>query len=169
MALIEQSDHANWGVLTVCEKWASDDAFRRGEIPYEVIERKGNLLLNAGITRLLNLLTGAGGNAYDLTHSRIGVGDGVTAAAAANTGLAGSNTYFKLIDAAFPTVTAQTATWKATYGAGVANFAWAEWGVDNGTADASNPVASTMLNRKVEALGTKSGGTWVLTITITVS
>lgn len=164
-------DRAHWGVMAICEKFETE-AFERGGKPYEVLERPGNLLLNAGITRLLSLLIGGGGQAYDTTpHARIGVGDSTTAAVATQTDLqASSNKYYMTMDNSFPSVSGQSVTFKATFGSGVANFPWQEWGVDNGTVANTGPGVAPMLNRKVESLGTKtSGGTWILTVTITIS
>jgi hypothetical protein len=46
---------------------------------------------------------------------------------------------------------------------GEANYAWAEWAVANASS------AGIILNRKVEALGTKTSGTWTLTVTVSIS
>lgn len=166
-----QAEHLNWGVHTTVEKWADEADFATGAAPDEVQEIEGNLLLNAGITRLLNLLIAAGGQAFNNTNCRIGVGDTATAAAATDTDLAApTNKYWMTMDATYPSVSAQTVTFKATYASGVANFAWAEWGIDAGTAANTGPVVAPMLNRKVASMGTKvSGATWVLTTTITVA
>jgi len=67
------------------------------------------------------------------------------------------------METSYPTRTDNVLTFKSSFGSGDANFAWNEWGIFN---DAS---AGTMLNRKVESLGTKSSGTWVLTVELTVS
>lgn len=141
--------------------------------PYEVIEGEGNLLLNAGITRLLNLLIGAGGTAYNNTNTRLGVGDGSTAVTAADTDLsaaAGStHRYFNMADASNPSVSAQTMTLVSTFASGNGNFAWNEWGIDNGSS-AGTTVTAPLLNRKVVSLGTKaSGAVWALTVTIVIS
>jgi hypothetical protein len=92
------------GSCVTLEKWDDSEAHDRGEAPDSVEEYEGNLLMTAGATRLLSLLTGTGGQAYDATHSRIGVGDSVTAESAAQTDLQGTNKYFKLVDATFPSV-----------------------------------------------------------------
>jgi hypothetical protein len=66
-------------------------------------------------------------------------------------------------------VSGNVVTFTAAFGSGVANFAWEEWGIDNGTTDGTTVVAP-LLNRRVEAMGTKaSGSTWTVTATITVS
>ena len=78
-----------------------------GDDPDEVLVVDGNLLLNAGITRLLNLLVGAGGQAFGATHCRVAVGDSSTAASASQTDLqAATNKYYKLVDSV--TVSGQT-------------------------------------------------------------
>src|SRR4051794_41668634 len=63
--------------------------FRRlGVEPYLTTELAGNLITNAGWTRLMNLLTNQGATqALDATHARIGVGDSNTAEAYADTDL----------------------------------------------------------------------------------
>lgn len=133
---------------------------------------EGNLSLNAGIARLGSLLIGGGGQAYDGTHTRLGVGNGTTAVVNTDTDLsaaAGStNRWFNLADATYPSFASQTLTVKSTFASGDGNFAWNEWGIDNGTANA-NTVTAPLLNRKVPAssLGTKgSGASWAFTVTI---
>jgi len=131
--------------------------------PYEVREIEGNLLLNEGIDEMWDLITGAGGTAYNNTNARIGVGNGTATASATQTGLQGGSTEFKGMEASYPTSTSQKATFKSSFGDSEANFAWEEWTVDNGA------TADKNLNRKVESLGTKSSGTWTLEVSITLS
>jgi hypothetical protein len=167
MEVLDWGDRLDWKVDTVIEKWHDTADFEAGSEPDEVLEDRGNLLLNAGITRLINLLTGAGGTAYNAANSRIGVGNSTTAAAAGQTDLQGASKYFKLVDSVTPS--GQTITWVATFGSSDGNFAWEEWGVDNGTASGAT-VTAPLLNRKVSAMGTKgSGSTWTITVTITIS
>lgn len=161
-------EHLNWHVDVELAKWARSEDHDAGLDPDTVEHFEHNLLLNAGITRMLNLLVGAGGTAFNAANTRIGVGNSTTAAAASQTDLQGASKYFKLVDSA-PSVSAQTATFVATFGTAVANFAWEEFGIDNGTADGTT-VTAPMLNRRVVAMGTKgAGATWTLTVTITVS
>ena len=55
-------------------------------------------------------------------------------------------------------------TFRSLFGTGDANFAWNEWGVFNASS------SGTMLNRKVESLGTKtSAQSWQLTVTLTIA
>lgn len=139
--------------------------------PVEVVEIEGNMLLNAGVQRLLDLLIGAGGQALDATHSRIGAGDSSTAAVATQTDLqaaAGtSHRQFKLVTGV--SRTGQFITWTATFATTEANFAWNEMGIDAGTAD-STAVVAPLLNRRVVSLGTKtSAQTWSATGTLTIT
>lgn len=142
----------------------SVDEFRAAHDPFEVIEGSENLLLNEGITRLLNLLTGTTTNPYSNANARLGVGNSTTAAAASQTALQGGSTLYKAMDATYPSVSGQVVTFRSTFTGLEANFAWEEFSIDNGSGPNEN------LNRKVQALGTKaSGATWVLTVTITIS
>lgn len=143
--------------------------------PVEVVTGKNNLLVNAGIDRLEDLLIGAGGTAYNNGNSRIGVGDSNTGAVASQTdlqALAGStHRQFEVMDATFPSRASETVTWRSTFTSLEANFAggWQEWCIDNGTA-AGTTITTPMLNRKVTSLGTKASGTvWQFTATLTVS
>lgn len=135
--------------------------------PYETLEFEGNLLLNNGINQMWLLVTGSGGTAYNSTNSYLGVGDGTTAASASQTGLQGSNRYFKGMDSGYPSVSGTTCTWQATFGGTEANFAWNEAGVANGS---NPPTTGVLLNRLVQSMGTKqSGQTWTLRLSITLS
>jgi hypothetical protein len=139
--------------------------------PIEVQTSLHNLLVNAGIQRLEDLLIGAGGTAYNTANSRIGVGNSSTAAVATQTDLqaaaGAANRQFKLISSAVSRTT-NTITWVATFASGEAQFVWNEWCIDNGTADGTTVVAP-MLNRKVANPGTKGAAVWVFTVTLTIS
>lgn len=154
---------AHWNVHSKVEKFRSEADRLAGAEPYEVLEFEENLLLNEGITRLLNLLVGGGGTAYNNANARIGVGSGNAAAVATQTALQGGSSLFKGQDGGFPTVTGQSVQFRATFTDAEANFAWEEWTVDNGV------TANENLNRKVAAMGTKASGSWTLTVTITLS
>lgn len=181
------ADRMLWRPVARVEKFSHEDLDRLGLLdvdgsalraeglkPYGVAVSEGNLLANAGINRLLSLLIGGGGQAYTATYTRLGVGDGTTAATATDTNLAGPSRYFKAMDNGFPHgSTAQTLTAQATYDTNTANFAWNEWAIDQGGAGTSTSgtvVGAPLLNRKVPSpsLGTKTSGTWVLTVTILI-
>ena len=106
-----------------------------------------------------------GGSAYarfDATHAHIGVGNGTTAQAGAQTDLQGASKLRKPMDSGYPTVTDNTAAFASTFGTGDANWAWNEWGVFNALS------AGQMLNRKQEAIGTKtSTAVWQIAVTLT--
>jgi hypothetical protein len=165
--LIDQ--HKNWHVLTTVEKYWEDleglsDQERSLLTPYETRHVEGNLLVTAGITAMLTLLIGGGGTAFNNANTYLGVGDSTTAAAIGQTDLqAATNKLRKAMDATFPSVATNVLTAKATFATGDANWAWQEWALFNASS------GGTMLNRKVESLGTKASGSWVLTVTVTIT
>lgn len=170
---ISARDSILWRPVLTVAKYHGDDLTRD---PYEVIERAGNLLTTAGLTRITSLIIAGGGQGATNTASRIGVGNSSTAAAVGQTDLqaaaGASNRYFMTMDATYPQVSAGVITFKATFGTADGNFAWNEWCIDIGTPTvaAGTTVNATMLNRAVQSLGTKtSAGTWVATATITLS
>jgi hypothetical protein len=172
-ARIGMSDSIRWRPVVTVEKYHGDDL---SVAPYETLTVAGNLLTTAGLNRLTALMIAAGGQAATNTSSRIGVGNSSTAAAVGQTDLqaaAGSaNRWFQIMDATFPTQANGLLTWKATFGTADGNFTWSEWCIDIGTPSVTsgNTVNALMLNRAVQALGTKtSAGTWVATATITIS
>ena len=108
---------------------------------------------------------GAAGTPFNNANSYIGVGDSSTAFSASQTDLqAAANKFRKAMDATFPSGGSNVLTFKSTFATGDANFAWNEWGVFNAAS------GGTMLNRKVESLGTKTNTqTWAFTVTLTVT
>jgi hypothetical protein len=153
---------------------------RYGVKPYLVTHDENcNLVCIAGMVALLGSIAGTSiTNKFSATQGRIGVGTSATAAAYANTTLTGdtggasTTSYFKLVSGA-PVIS--TATSPATlvfvsvFGTAVANFAWAEFGTDNGNADSvSNATTGGIFfNHGVSAQGTKAAGqTWTATETL---
>jgi hypothetical protein len=139
--------------------------------PYSMTEHLGNAVLQAGWARVLANLTSvpASTAVFDGTHTRIGVGDGSTAVnAASNTDLSGASKWFQLVSGA-PTIGGtipKTCAWSATFGTSDGNFAWNEFGIDNGTAS-GNTVSAPLLNRAVVSQGVKvAGQTWSATATL---
>ena len=171
---MEKLELANWLCRFRLSKYAEDiepyrgreDEFHQLFAPYEVIEGEGNCLLNTGIDEMWDLITGVVSGAdhiYDSSHAQIGVGDSSTAADATQTDLqAATNKTYKGMESGYPTSTTQKATFKSSFGDSDANYAWEEWVVKQST-------SAICLNRKVESLGTKSGGTWTLEVEITLS
>lgn len=171
-----------WGCHTRVDKY-EDDAAALAKRPYDVIEVSGNALLyggagGGGLGRLFTLLIGGGGSAYSASLARIGVGDTGTspspAASASDLQAAinAANRYWRPMVGGYPQIVTgppPTLQFQASFGASDANFAWAEWGIDLGQNAGSN-AAQTMLNRKVDALGTKANGsTWVITVTLSIA
>lgn len=142
-----------------------EEAIKAGAKLYEVRRIERNLLLNEGINAMWSLICGSASfDAYDNTHARIGVGNSSNAAVATQTDLQGASKKYKGMDAGYPSYgSGQKATWRSTFGASDANFTWAEITVGNAVDGGEN------MNRKVEAMGTKSGSTWVVSLEITLS
>lgn len=174
-------DQADWVARKALDDFAAERPLAAhfahyGVEPMEVVEAPGNLLTTAGLTRLTSLLTAGGGQALTNTATRLGVGNGTTAAAVGDTDLSAasgsSNRFFMTMDATYPSVSAGVLTAKATFGGSDGNFAWQEWCIDVGTPTVTSgtTVNATMVNRKVVSLGTKvSPAVWALTATITFS
>ena len=126
---------------------------------------EGNVLLNEGITALLNLLTGGTEDAYSNGNAYLGVGESSTAAAASQTGLQGASLTYKAMESGYPSISGQAVTWRSVFGSDDANNAWQEFTVVNASSDSGDN-----LNRKVDDQGTKaSGQTWTLDLEITFS
>lgn len=169
-----------WGVKIRLEKREGDInqcktpeerlKFLEGAKPYEVIERKGNCLLDEGMDLMLSLLTGQGGTTYANGTAQIGVGNGSAAADRTQTDLQGGSTDWQDMESGYPTApaendatTGRSVKFKASWGSSDGNFAWEEWSVRNDATDNKN------LNRKAESLGTKTTGTWTLEVEISLS
>jgi hypothetical protein len=174
-------DTANWKINWKLEKFldAADHEDTIGKAPDEVIEHDGNLLMYGGVSCLWQFLLGNGtGTAgqtltyFNNANAAVGVGDSSTAAAATQTDLqASSNKLRVAMNSSYPSQTdgvtspAATITFQSSFGSTQANYAWNEVSIFN------SPTASTgrMLNRLVQSFGTKSGGTWSMTVTVTIS
>ncbi len=146
-----------------------DAAFRHLISPqkagaYDLVEIDGNVLLNVGINNgIWPLVCGGVVPAYDEANAEVGVGnsDDPGSPPEAETALSGASSLYKGMDSGYPTYgTAQTAVWQASFEDAEANWAWEEWAITNGT---------SLLNRKCESLGTKTTGTWVLRVSVTLS
>lgn len=126
-------------------------------------EQEGNLLLNAGIQKFEELLAGISTpTKWDNTNAQIGVGDSTTAESASQTDLqAATNKTWVAMNATYPSRASQTLSWQSDHTA--SNYAWQEVAVRNGA------TAANLLNRKVTSLGTKTTGTWTITLTIAFS
>lgn len=114
---------------------------------------------------MIDGIDGTAVTAFNNANSYIGVGDSTTAFSAAQTDLqAASNKLRKAMDATYPQRATNVLTFRSTFGTSEANFAWEEWAVFNAAA------SGTMMNRKVESLGTKtSAQSWQFTVDITIT
>jgi hypothetical protein len=137
--------------------------------PYGVA-RSHNTLVNGGTNIMLVAVTGGVPTYYTNALAALGVGDSATAFAGAQTNLQGAvvttDRIRKAMNATFPSVATNVATFQSTFATGEANFVWNEWAIFNNVTDGSG----TMLNRSVANLGTKtSAAAWQLTVTLTQS
>ena len=136
--------------------------------PVDMTRFGGNMLLDAGISLLHDLLVGAGGTAYNNASARLGVGDSATGEAQTQTALqAATNKFWRPMEATYPVFTggSDKSTWRAVFASGEANYAWNEFTLVNAADD-----TGVNLNRKVSAQGTKTAGqTWTLDLEITWS
>jgi hypothetical protein len=151
--------------------------------PENIEEAQGNLLLNEGIQRMLDMTMVAtvtsnqvAGNPWSNANAYIGVGDTATAEAATQTELLAAanaaNRFYKVMNATYPIRTNQSVDFRSDFTSTEANFAWNEWTVAAGATTASGAgflTGTINLNRKVQSLGTKSTGTWTMTGTVTIS
>jgi hypothetical protein len=186
--MIKASDGIQWHPIARVDKYDTasvDYAARKSGLavprshemqafttPFESIEIEGNALTTVGLNRLTAVMIGANTGTMDSTRVRLGVGDNATAFALGDTALStGANAYYRVMDATYPTQANGVMTFAASFATGEANFAWACWGLDLGTATvtSSGTVNAVLVNRKVAALGTKASGTWVLTVSVTFS
>src|SRR5215212_796104 len=144
--------------LFLAEGRGDERAFAELHTPYEERVIEGNALVNNGAQLMLDALIGTAITAFSNANARIGVGDSTTAVGPTQTDLqAATNKLRKAMDATFPSRAAQTMSWKGSFTSAEANFVWNEWAIFNAASG-----ATSMLNRKVESLGTKTTGTWTL-------
>lgn len=122
-------------------------------------------LTNAGRNHIAQAIIGEAVTAFNNANAYLGVGDSSTVFAAGQTDLqAATNKVRQAMEATYPTRATNVLTFRSLFGTGSANFAWEEWGTFNASS------AGTMLQRKVESLGTKtSAQSWQLTVDITVN
>jgi hypothetical protein len=180
-----------WKAEWVLEKYnAPSDLVRAGAVaPDEVIHRKGNLLTYGGVDLLINGFTSTGAiiattgvknTVFNNANAVIYVGDSNTAAAASQTDLQATSESTNRdavgMEATYPLHTTgdnstanQDVTFRSVFSTLVGNFAWEEWAIGNTTATTA-PYKGRILNRKVEALGTKTAAaTWTFTCKISIA
>jgi hypothetical protein len=136
-----------------------------GEVkPYAIDESEHNCFLVEGMNEMWNLILGLTATPYNSSNAYIGVGDGTTAESETQTGLQGTNKYYKGMASGYPKGPTgagdKKAVFRSVFVNGEAEFAWNEVTVANGNSDA----AKNML-RIVQSKGTKpSGEEWTAEI-----
>jgi len=179
---LREKQHAHYAGLLERLKKASMEDLRRDLrfSPDEVVETEGNLLMYGGVSCLWQTLQGNGTSTagqvltyFTNTSAAIGVGDSTTAAVATQTDLQASTNKLRVgMNASYPAQTdgttsaANTIQFQSTFGTSQGNYVWNEQGIFN----SSTAATGRMLNRVVNALGTKVSGTsWTVTGQITIS
>lgn len=174
---IHKFDDADGQIGSALQAGAPIEAFEG--LANSIERHEGNLLMYGGISCLWQCLIGNGTTTagqsltyFSNAQAAIGVGDSSTAEAATQTDLQAATNKLRVAqDATYPLHTdattsgAATITFRSTFTSGQANWVWAEWGVFN----SATAGTGRMLNRKVQANGTKSTGTWVLTVTLSIA
>ncbi|MCS7124772.1 MAG: hypothetical protein NZ932_05105 [Candidatus Bathyarchaeota archaeon] len=126
--------------------------------PYAVDESEHNCFLVEGMNAIWNIVCGtASVTLFNASNAHIGVGDGTTAEDENQTGLTGTNKYYKGMASGYPQGPSQAgnkkAVFRSVFGANEANFAWNEVTVANGNSD-----SAVNLLRIYSPKGTKSSG-----------
>lgn len=174
-------DPAKWRIHWAVAKFHNKDVgdISPRDVPDEMVEIDRNALMYGGASCLWQCLIGNGTTTSGQTltffnngNAAVGVGDSTTAVAATQTDLqAATNKLRKGMDSTYPqhtdgtTSAAASIVFKASFGTSEANFAWNEVGVFN----SSSAGVGRMLNRLQQSFGTKSSGTWSMTVTISLS
>ena len=143
---------------------ASTDLFTDKLREVRVVE--GNVFLNEGVEFIWRAVTGVSGLTYfNSANAHVGVGDGTAPETSDQTGLQGTNKYYKRVDSGYPVISLNTIRFRATFGPDEANFDWREWTVANGNSD-----AAVNLNRKVQDMGRKvQGTTWTMEVQLQIT
>lgn len=151
-----------WRPVATVEKYDSNHNL------FETVRCEGNELTNAGVARLTELVIGeTGTEALDASHCRLGVGDSDAAFDPTDNSL-GANEFYEVMVSGYPNIESNQILWRVEYGDTDANFTWASWGLDVDDAGSVTAGATPveLFNRRVFNFGTKSGGTWALTVTV---
>lgn len=164
-------DQASWVTRKsgIVEPQAAD--FDRLKVkPYaSIVHEDCNLITDAGWNLLMKNSGGTPGTLFSASVGRIAIGSGTTPVSYTDTDITGPNKFYKLFATA-PTVgSTHTAglVFSATFGATQANYAWQEFGTDQGVSDGTT-VTAVFFNHGIANNGTKvNGNVWSATETIT--
>lgn len=177
---------ARWRIHWILKKFADAQTHEEtiGKKPDEVISYRGNLLMYGGVSCLWESLIGnatttSGQNLtyFNNSNAAIGVGDATTSPVASQTDLQASTNKTRVgMVASYPQHTdgvvagSASITFQASFpatGGTAANYTWNEVAIFNSTSAGTG----RMLNRLAPSggFGSKSGGTWSMTVSVTIS
>lgn len=160
------SEHSQWRVEWRVDKWFDTARKLAGFDPDEVAVETQNIIVDTGAEEMLKLIAGiSGATPFSSANAYIYVGNDNSPELATDTGIKAQapNRASAKMDSGYPTVNGRQVVYRSSFGDDVANFAWNEAAITNGTG-----VGSVAMNRKVASLGTKATGTWTLQITISL-
>lgn len=176
------TDRNGWLCTYTLEKWTQAH-FEAGMPSSQTLTGIGNLQLIGGASvfwqRLITISastssTGAGLQAFSTANAVIGVSSSTAAPAAANTYLAAtsSNDWQGMTASSYPNHTdsvsstgARTCQFQAQWTATQGNHSWQSWMVRSHSSSGSGRA----LNHALASLGTKTTGTWTLTVDLTLT
>jgi len=148
-------------IITV-EKYESREQYEKKR-PYQVVTKKGNIMLATGMNEMWRLIAGMSADHFDSTYATIGVGDSAVAPSEDQTDLLGANKEYKGMDPGMPVVNEKMLYTQATFYETEANFTWNEIVL-------KNSQSGKCLNRSVYSFGTKQeGNIWPVTVRIMLS
>ena len=171
------TDWAPWHCEATLRKYTQHQ-YDNGLLPYQTVQNLSNvptiggisLLLERGITLAPSTsATGAALQALSSGNASIGVSTSTAAASKSSTALAGSPVWSSHTSGdphtdSIASTAAQTMTFKGSWGTTQANFAWRSWAVANSTVSGYR-----MVNHALQNLGTKTTGTWTLTVKLSIT
>ena len=169
MATLHESPRGIQKTWTI-QKYNHGD-YQSHRLPFETATFYENVLLDEGITELLNLLvasTSAGQLPFNQTNTYLGVGNSTASSGLSTlTELVSTAAVYVQCSTGYPQVSNQTVTWQSVFSSGQANFAWREFSLRN---SATSTGRARNLNRRVSNQGTKvAGQTWTASLSLTVS
>ncbi len=158
-------EKANWKPRWTITRFASQEDKEKGS-HYDISKIDGNVLTNAGINRMWELIAGADEEDFaDAAVLAVGTNGDSVAEAATNTEASFTGIVKEAMEGGYPTFGSdQKMTWKASFDGDTANISWQEFGVLTKT------TSGVLLNRVLSDEGSKTEGqVWDLELSVTLS
>ena len=151
-----KADKFNHKTISIVKKYKeelnSQESLKDFEIrcsPYFKKTIEGNAMVEAGVDILWTLVCGAAATNYGSSNAEIHIY------------IVDTWNTTGTLSSGYPTYGSDgKATWKAYWAGSDGDGVWSKWAVSNG---------AQRLNEKAQVMGTKSGGTWTLQVSITIT